>query len=182
MTRIWIAFLRRTGLPKICLKLRKCVLGSGCRIGVNVYVGRKGKIVIDRKCIIKDEVEFTSEVDSGYLYLSQGVQINRGVQIDYSGGVRLGENVLVSAESILYSHGHGYDPRSFPRFAPLTIGEGAWIGVRCIVLPGVSSIGKFSIIGAGSVVTRAVPDRAIVAGNPAKCIGYREIVDVGGRH
>jgi len=51
-----------------------------------------------------------------------------------------------------------------------TIGKGAWIGYRAIILPQVSYVGRGAIVGAGSVVTKDVPDGCIVAGNPARII------------
>lgn len=52
---------------------------------------------------------------------------------------------------------------------PITVGEDCWFGGNCIVLPGVT-IGKGVTIGAGSVVTKNIPDYVVVAGNPAKVI------------
>ena len=52
---------------------------------------------------------------------------------------------------------------------PITVGEDCWFGGNCIVLPGVT-IGNGVTIGAGSVVTKDVPDYVVVAGNPAKII------------
>ena len=56
---------------------------------------------------------------------------------------------------------------------PLEICDDVWIGARTIVLPGCKRIGAHSIIGAGSVVTKDVPDYAIMGGNPAKVIRMR---------
>ena len=53
--------------------------------------------------------------------------------------------------------------------APVTIKHDAFIGARCIILKGVT-IGENSIVGAGSVVTKSIPDNEIWAGNPAKFI------------
>jgi UDP-2-acetamido-3-amino-2,3-dideoxy-glucuronate N-acetyltransferase len=53
----------------------------------------------------------------------------------------------------------------------VTVEEGASIGGGCTVLPGVK-VGRFALVGAGSVVTRDVPDHALVFGNPARLIGY----------
>lgn len=52
---------------------------------------------------------------------------------------------------------------------PVTIGRNCWIGARVIILPGVT-IGNFSIIGAGSVVTKDIPEYSIAVGNPAHVI------------
>lgn len=59
--------------------------------------------------------------------------------------------------------------------APLrkvTIKDDVWIGTRAIILPGIT-VGKGAIIGAGSVVTKDVPDYAIVGGAPARVLKYR---------
>jgi acetyltransferase-like isoleucine patch superfamily enzyme len=56
---------------------------------------------------------------------------------------------------------------------PLVIGDDAWIGANAIVLPGCGRIGRGAVVGAGSVVTRDVPDFAVVAGNPARIVRQR---------
>lgn len=57
---------------------------------------------------------------------------------------------------------------------PLEIAGDVWIGARVIILPGCKRIGAHSIVGAGAVVTRDVPDYAIVGGNPAKVLRMRK--------
>ena len=57
---------------------------------------------------------------------------------------------------------------------PVSIGENCWIGARSILCPGVK-IDEGAVVGAGSVVVKSVPKCAIVGGNPAKIIGYRDI-------
>lgn len=56
------------------------------------------------------------------------------------------------------------------RKAPVVVHDDAWIGVGAVLLPGVT-VGRESVVGAGAVVTRDVPERSIVAGVPAKIIG-----------
>ena len=58
-------------------------------------------------------------------------------------------------------------PGTWPR---ITIGRDSWIGDRAVVL---ADVGRQCVIGAGSVVTKPIPDRAIAVGNPAKVIRYR---------
>jgi virginiamycin A acetyltransferase len=58
-------------------------------------------------------------------------------------------------------------PGVYPR---ITIGQDSWIGDRALVM---ADVGRHAVIGAGSVVTKTVPDYAIVVGNPARIIGYR---------
>ena len=53
---------------------------------------------------------------------------------------------------------------------PVIIGDYTWIGENVSIMPGVN-IGKSSVIGANSVVTKSFPERSIIAGNPAKIIG-----------
>ena len=59
------------------------------------------------------------------------------------------------------------------KYDKLTIGNDVWIGQYAVILPSVRTIGDGAVIGAGSIVTKDVPDYAIVVGNPAKVIKYR---------
>ncbi len=83
--------------------------------------------------------------------------------------VTIGKQVAISwdvifLESDYHSVGGG---EGVPR--PIIIEDGVWIGARCIILKGVT-IGKNSVIGAGSVVTKSIPANSIAAGNPARVI------------
>jgi acetyltransferase-like isoleucine patch superfamily enzyme len=60
-----------------------------------------------------------------------------------------------------------YKYQKISRIAPILIKRGCWIGQNVVILPGVT-VGKYSIIGANSVVTKSVPDRCIAVGSPAK--------------
>lgn len=90
---------------------------------------------------------------------------------------------LMMAENVLFLGGEhsfanpdvpiGTEPES-PEPTPLEIAGDVWIGARAIILPGCKRIGAHSIIGAGAVVTKDVPDYAIVGGNPAKIIRMRK--------
>ena len=106
--------------------------------------------------------------------LALGSQIDVGeyVVIRASGGVTIGDRVLVAAHAIITSRQH---PTRLPRFgvtedAPIAIEDDVWIGAGAIVLPGVV-LGRGSIIGAGAVVTSNVEPFSIVGGVPATPIG-----------
>jgi acetyltransferase-like isoleucine patch superfamily enzyme len=59
----------------------------------------------------------------------------------------------------------------------ISIGDDCWIGANAVILPGCTRIGVGAVIGAGSIVTKNVPDFTIVAGNPARVIGMRLSVE-----
>ncbi|WP_343672660.1 acyltransferase [Chitinophaga sp.] len=123
-------------------------------------------------------VESRANVGSG-----RGISIGRnsglGVRAYVRGPLTIGENVMMGPEVIILTRNHKYDDLSIPMnrqkeavVKPVEINDDVWIGTRVIILPGVT-IGKGAIIGAGAVVTKSVPDYAIVGGNPAKILKYR---------
>lgn len=101
--------------------------------------------------------------------------INHGVFILGHNRIEIGDDVVLSAGAMLIDSGlrtQGFAHAAVPEHVDsfVVIEDGAWIGAGAIVLPGVT-VGRKSIVGAGSVVTRDVPAFAIVAGNPARQIG-----------
>jgi acetyltransferase-like isoleucine patch superfamily enzyme len=99
--------------------------------------------------------------------------------IDSSGGVTIGRYFHTGRGLTIFSTAHRYkDAGAIPYDSrtlelPVSIGDFVWCGANVTILPGVT-IGDGAIIGAGSVVTREVPPLAVVAGNPAKVIAYRD--------
>jgi acetyltransferase-like isoleucine patch superfamily enzyme len=130
---------------------------GGIRIGKNVQVGRGAS--------------FGSEICGAVCVVGDNVVIGRMCRIDFTGGIEIACDVLISENAVLYTHSHGWNPRSSPLGTPLSIGEGAWIGEGARILQGVGRIGVGAIIAAGAVVTRSVDDFQIVAGVPARPIG-----------
>lgn len=95
------------------------------------------------------------------------------------GEITIGNGVMIGPYCLIYTCNHNTKDLSVPMFKqgmdvmkPVVIEDDVWIGGRVIILPGVH-IGTGAIIGAGAVVTKDVPEYAIVAGNPAKIIRYR---------
>lgn len=87
---------------------------------------------------------------------------------------------MMGPDVVILSGGHVFDRTDIPmrlqggkKSRPTVIGDDVWIGTRAIIMPGVR-IGSGVIIGAGAVVTKDVPDYAIVGGVPAKVLRYRK--------
>lgn len=112
------------------------------------------------------EIRFGEEID-----------INHGVEIDYSGGVVIGARVWLSQNVLIETHEHvigaGNKKDWSLKTYPLEIGNDVWVGANAVILPKVRRIGRNAIIGAGSIVTKEVPENAVVAGNPAKILMMR---------
>ena len=101
--------------------------------------------------------------------------IGRGSGIVAHWGVHIGDDVFTGHNVYITDQNHGYEDITKPIGAqtmpekPVSIGNGSWIGHGSIILPGVS-IGEHVTVAGGSVVTKDVPDRSVVAGNPARLI------------
>jgi acetyltransferase-like isoleucine patch superfamily enzyme len=105
----------------------------------------------------------------GKLRVGDRVFFNNGVFVSCVKEITIGNDVAIANDAYLTdSDSHGVEGRKV-REAPITIGDGAWIGARAIILPGVT-IGTRALVAAGAVVTRDVPDDTLVGGNPARII------------
>ena len=132
-----------TNIWQFCVVLKNAKIGSNCNINAQVLI--ENDVVIGNNVTIKS-----------------GVFIWDGITIEDN--VFIGPNVTFTNDK---------KPRSkkYPeKFLTTLVQEGASIGANATILPGIK-IGKFSMIGAGSVVLKDVPPFSIVAGNPAKIIG-----------
>lgn len=86
-----------------------------------------------------------------------------------SGTITIEDNVQVAAYVKLISNNHDPYDRMVLTCRPVVLKRNCWIGAGAVILPGVT-VGENSIVGAGSVVTKDVPDNTVVAGNPAKFV------------
>jgi len=98
----------------------------------------------------------------------------------FVGLVTIGCDVMIGEQFMAISHNHEFSNVSIPmrlqghqKNKRITIEDDVWIGSRVTLLPGIT-IGKGSIVGAGSVVTKNVPPYSIMGGNPAREIGRRK--------
>lgn len=117
----------------------------------------------------------------GNIFVGDNVLINQNCTFLDLDKIEIGDRVLIAPDVKIYTATHsiqskerfydtgGGELQIYNLSKPVKIGADVWIGGGSIILPGVT-IGNQSIIGAGSVVTKDVPDHVIVAGNPAKII------------
>ena len=110
------------------------------------------------------------------IIIGNNVSATGGLQISAQSTITIEDDVLFSSNVHINDALHGFEHANQPykyqplfRIAPIVIGRGCWIGQNVVILPGVT-IGKHSIIGANSVVTKSVPAQCIAAGNPARVI------------
>ena len=124
---------------------------------------------------------FSTHDHIGTISIGKKVGFGKYAEIDYTGGLTIGNGVDIAERAIVFTHGHdGYGIKTDDEIismktraycAPLVIEDNVFIAAQCIIMPGVGRIGENSIISAGSVVTKPVPPNTIVAGNPAKNVG-----------
>lgn len=111
----------------------------------------------------------------GNVYIGGG-----GAKIHCEGGVTIGFNSKIGEGCFIMTTNHNYLSETRVPFdhiglmQKVEIGENCWIGAKSIICPGVK-IEDGAIVAMGSVVTKSVPKGAIVGGNPAKIIKYRDI-------
>ncbi len=135
-----------------------------------------GKMILTRcgdNVNIYPKSSFSSKVELGN-------NSDIGLRCRLNGKVIIGNDVIMGPDVLVYTQNHNTSRSDIPikyqgvtEEKSVTIGDGCWICSRVIILPGVH-IGKNSVIGAGSVVTKDIPDYAIAAGNPAKVVRIRD--------
>jgi acetyltransferase-like isoleucine patch superfamily enzyme len=105
--------------------------------------------------------------------LGNNSTINERCRLDNRGGLTIGQNVSISAETCILTADHNPHDSTFAgRNRAVVIEDYVFIGTRALILPGVT-LGRGSVVGAGSVVTRDVGQLSVVAGSPARQIGER---------
>lgn len=155
-------------------QLRSCDhVGQWVRLYGRVHVRNDGRIAIGERVMFMG-APFPSILRTfkgGSVEIGDRTFINYGADICGVLRVRIGSDCLIGTQvSILDNDFHDVaDHDRMPDSRAVEIGDGVWIGNRVIVLPGVT-IGRGAAIGAGSVVTADVPERALAVGNPARVV------------
>ena len=107
------------------------------------------------------------------LAIGQRCYINVGCRFDLNERIDIGDEVAIGHDVLFLTASHKVGPafrRGGPLVAkPIAVGDGAWLGARCVILPGVT-VGAGAIVAAGAVVTSDVAPNTVVGGVPAKVI------------
>ena len=103
--------------------------------------------------------------------IGKDVFINSGCHFQDQGGIQIGDGALIGHNVVLATINHDLNPEENRKnhYAPITIGAHAWIGSNVTILPGVT-LGDWTVVAAGAVVTQDVPPRTVVGGVPAKVL------------
>ncbi|HKG96678.1 MAG TPA: DapH/DapD/GlmU-related protein [Pyrinomonadaceae bacterium] len=151
------------GRGQHCIILDDVEIGEGTRIGNYVFI--REKTIIGKGCTVGSYLDIEGDVRIGdFVSLQSGCYITRGVVIEDE--VFCGPRIMTMNDKSIT---HRRPALTFKRQAPRIL-RAARIGGGSVLCPGVT-IGENALVGAGSVVTRDVSDRTIVAGNPAVAIG-----------
>ncbi|WP_052483710.1 DapH/DapD/GlmU-related protein [Flavobacterium sp. MEB061] len=160
------AYIHRKAI--IRLKNRKSLL-----IGKQVYIGAFSILVV------LDDISPNAHKGS-FLSIGANSYIGEGNNIRAAGGqIRIGSNCFISQQVSILASNHNIkkdQPIAYQGWSKrnnyIVINDDVWIGANSVILPGVT-IGTGAVIGAGSIVTKDVPEYSIVAGNPAKILKFR---------
>jgi len=152
-------------------------LGEGCFIAPEAAIfGEPGRaVVIGHRCAIAAQSFL-----HGPLTLGNDVSVNAGARLDGGRkGLVIGDGTRIASGAALYAFDHGLKPDRDIKDQPvrsrgIRIGRDVWIGANAGVTDGVT-IGDHAVIAMGAVVTKDVPDWAIVAGVPAGVVGDRRM-------
>ena len=107
------------------------------------------------------------------IHIGKNFYANHNLSILDGGRVEIGDFVFIAPNVVITTAGHAIDPeqrdKGYEIVLPITIGSHVWIGANVCILPGVK-VGNNVVIGAGSVVTKDIPDNVIAVGNPCKVL------------
>lgn len=155
---------------------KNCFIGKRARIRKSRYLEIQNNCRIGNDCRISFFDEFAGKKISPRLFIDDDAYLGDHLTILSADEIIIEKNVLMASYITITSENHGINPETEEPYSkqplntsPVRIGEGAWIGEKAIILPGVT-IGKKSIVAGGAVVTKSVPEYSIVAGNPATLI------------
>ncbi|MEO7310415.1 MAG: acyltransferase [Chitinophagaceae bacterium] len=164
---------------KIYFKSLGLKIGSGGSLGKITCVWPQ-QVVIGSNGTIQDRVDFRIGrpfSKNNFIKIGDRIFLGRDCEFNCSGRIVVGNDVMIGSNTIIVDVGHEINVPAPINTQPCTIkdiviNDDVWIGTKCVILQGVE-IGKGSVIGAGSMVNRSVPEYEVWAGCPARFIKKR---------
>lgn len=168
----------KTCIKNFCGRIR--AVAFGITAGHDIYIGKgcnfkgKNKIMLQDFVTIRPNVQIWSR---GTVKIGKGSEIGERCRISIANSLEIGEKVLLSPNVYITDCDHEYRNVGMPvidqgivqKGQKVYIGDGSYIGINAVIVGNVK-IGKHCVIGANSVVTRAIPDYCVAVGSPAKVI------------
>lgn len=156
-------------------RVRGASLCKKVRIGARCVLYRPWCLVVGARCQFEHDVFVKITNDAARVVLGSEVFMGRGVELDISFGLTIGNHVLIAPGYFITDHAHRTAAGATIASqgcvgAPVKIGDDVWLGANAVVLAGVT-IGSGAVVGAGAVVNRDVPPMTVVAGVPARPVG-----------
>jgi acetyltransferase-like isoleucine patch superfamily enzyme len=104
--------------------------------------------------------------------IGENSRVNRDCTLDLRGGLTIGDNVSLSPDVTILTSAGMANSRRVGEAKPVVIEDNVWVGIRALIMPGVT-VGRGAVVGAGAVVMSDVPPLAVVFGSPARPVGSR---------
>jgi acetyltransferase-like isoleucine patch superfamily enzyme len=165
----WVSTIR-TVLTTLKFRFVFPCTESGCIVGFNTKIINFSRVTIKKGSFLQDHVYLRAGMD-GFIKIGNNVAINSFARLFGHGGITVGNNSQIGPGATLTTTSHDPENDMETIFRPVVIGEWSWIGANATILSGIT-IGNHVIIGAGSVVTKDIPDYAVAVGAPAKVIKW----------
>ena len=147
----------------LCARANAALPGNPSYVGyLEELFGRK---LDDVRILTPFTCDFGNRVKFG-----KGVFINHSAILSASGGIEFEDGAMAAPGLRIATINHDMNARhTIYTYGKVTVRKNAWLGMGCTICPGVT-IGKYAVVAAGAVVTKDVPDYAVVGGVPAKVI------------
>lgn len=157
----------------------------GMRLAKGVSLGKidcawPNKVLVGIDCEIANGVVFKGGqpfLDSNYIKIGDRSFIGNRCFFNCTTMISIGQDCLIASDTTFADIGHGITlgekiNKQATNYSPIIIQDDVWIGTNCVILQGVT-IGRGSVIGAGSMVNKSIPEYQIWAGSPARFIKNR---------
>ncbi len=183
----WIFGLSKPGTELYLrgLTYRRFSNGDKIHVGRNVVFIGRDKITLGQNVSLYGFDYLNAEGEQGYINIGERSHIDQFCVLYGQGGLEIGRFCAIASGVKIYSQSNQYkhdrDQRIIDQpiiYKKVKIGDDVWIGANAVILPGVQ-IDDGAIVGAGAVVRKDIHRYAIVAGVPAKIVGWRKPNEAG---